>query len=127
MLSRRTLVSSAAALPAPAVPAVALADNLDAELLRLGAELEPLERQHNAITAVARTRQQALYAEVERQTGIAFQDVPAYPEGWDYWAVFDRVQQARRNPDEDDWEDFNEQLWVVLNLFSIFGRKHQTG
>jgi hypothetical protein len=45
IVSRRTLVASAAALPALAVPALAAGDTHDAELLRLGAELEQGEQE----------------------------------------------------------------------------------
>jgi hypothetical protein len=48
-LSRRSLVASAAALPALAVPAVAVASaepSDDTELLRLGALFEPIEREY---------------------------------------------------------------------------------
>jgi hypothetical protein len=54
ILSRRTLVASAAALPALAVPALASADNPDAELLRLGAELEHVEQEWLARRALDR-------------------------------------------------------------------------
>lgn len=48
-LSRRTLVTSAAALPALSVPA--LADNPDAELVRLAEQFEDYQSSHNALLA----------------------------------------------------------------------------
>jgi hypothetical protein len=53
-LTRRSLVSSAAALPVLAVPAVASIspDHPDAELLRLGSQLEVIGQDHEALTAV---------------------------------------------------------------------------
>src|SRR5690242_17900153 len=50
-LSRRSLVSSAAALPALAVPAVAFADNPDAELVRLGEQFEGYQSSYRALLA----------------------------------------------------------------------------
>jgi hypothetical protein len=51
-ISRRTVVTSAAALPALAVPAIAADDDDDAELVRLGELLEPLEREAAALRAI---------------------------------------------------------------------------
>ncbi len=50
-LSRRSLVTSAAALPALAVPAVALADNPDAELVRLAVQFENYRPIYGALLA----------------------------------------------------------------------------
>jgi hypothetical protein len=61
-LSRRTLVTGAAALPALAVPAIAsepIGDHPDAELLRLGAQLERVEAEWLARCAVDRKRRAA--------------------------------------------------------------------
>jgi hypothetical protein len=57
-LTRRSLVSSAAALPALAGHALALADNPDAELLRLGEQLAVVEREWEAIVVDGRRRSQ---------------------------------------------------------------------
>ena len=52
-ISRRSMITSAAALPALAVPAVAAEHvGADAELLRLGELLEPLEREAAALRAI---------------------------------------------------------------------------
>ncbi len=50
-LSRRSLVSSAVALPALAVPGVAIADNPDAELVRLGEQFEGYQSSYKALLA----------------------------------------------------------------------------
>jgi hypothetical protein len=66
-LSRRTLVSSAAALPALTVPALAdVIDHPDAELLQLGDQLAVVEREWEAMAVEFQRRSQIFEAARER-------------------------------------------------------------
>jgi hypothetical protein len=111
-LSRRTLVASAAALPALTVPAVAAAatvsDNPDAELMRLGAKLDVVERDTAALIASCNKRWDEIQTEAERRTGIARSDAPDTspvddPNG--YWGVVNQISNERNLDDEDKYGD----------------------
>jgi hypothetical protein len=123
ILSRRTLVASAAALPALAVPALASADNPDAELLRLGAQLVPLEQERAVQMASDREKRAAVHAEVYRRTGIATRDAPCpikdHPA---YWDVRRQVSEEIWGPNSDDedengapaWDRFHDRFCPIL-------------
>jgi hypothetical protein len=125
-LSRRTLVSSAAALPALTVPALALAGNPDAELLRLGAQLAVLEQERAAQMAKDRAEQDLVEAEVEKRTGIALCDAPELTyenRETGYWELRDRAckELSGLNPDDEDengrskWDRVHSRLFPILN------------
>lgn len=107
-LSRRTILASAAALPALAVPAVAAVDNPDAELLRLGAELDVVERDRAALIASCNKRWEEIQTEAERRTGIARSDAPDTSPADDpngYWGVVNQISHDRNLDDDDKYGD----------------------
>ena len=85
-LSRRTLVTSAAALPAIVVLPVAAsaAGNPDAKLLQLGKQFEQVEQEWAAQVTIDRRQHAIFEAKVEQATGIAFRDAPAEPDNFRY-------------------------------------------
>lgn len=96
-LSRRSLVATAAALPALAVPAAAAdlmnGNHPDAELLRLGAEFEKIEQEWLDLRAVERRRSAARDAAQER-------------------AGFPRRERADFSS-YDEYHAYNEKKWAV--------------
>jgi len=134
-LSRRTLVSGAAALPALTVPALAdVIDHPDAELLRLAAELDPIEQERARGIAQFHKQCAIIHAEVERRTGIARCDAPevTYPETG-YWAVEREVSKMVFGSDHAYDEDESgksamatllDRLYPVLD--EILSRKAAT-
>jgi hypothetical protein len=95
-LSRRTLVTSAAALPALAVPAFASGalgpDHPDAELLRLGAKLDPIIRRWAAKRAVE-VQWHAEWEAVCERAGLPRIEFGAIPD--------------------DDWHAHKEKRWTI--------------
>ena len=135
-LSRRTLVTSAAALPALAVPAFASGalgpDHPDAELLRLGAKLDPIIRRWAAKRAVE-VQWHAEWEAICERAGlprieggtIADDDWHAHQEK--RWAI----RPAHEEEDEVDergwsvdWMDILETLDTLTK--EIISRKAQT-
>jgi hypothetical protein len=124
-LSRRTLVTRVASLPALALPGAAMAaDNPDAELLQLGEELAVLEQERAAMMAIDRQHSALVHAEVERRTGIARCDAPDYgaKDHDAYWAISTQVanELSGPNPDDEDengatrWDRFNDRQFPIL-------------
>jgi hypothetical protein len=131
-LSRRTLVTSAAALPALAVPALA-ADAIgpghpDAELLRLGAKLEPVERDWFEQTALDRKDNRAFEAACEA-AGVPRKDFDDF-EGEDdcekrlhlrayhdkRMAVeYDGKEVVDADPDLKRWERIHGRMWPLVD------------
>jgi hypothetical protein len=122
-LSRRSLVTTVAALPALAVPAEsALAGEAagDAELLQLGKLLEPIERDVYAQHAMDDAEDRAFWAEVEARTGVAEHDRPdrddTSPEARAYYDVRDEILKALYPDDDKDEEGMTrtDRVWVPL-------------
>ncbi|HUI12562.1 MAG TPA: hypothetical protein VL048_03720 [Xanthobacteraceae bacterium] len=143
--SRRTLVVGAAMLPAASLPAFASPigpDHPDAELLRLGAELEPIIGEWAAQRALDDAESAALDAAVERATGIARRDAPKIPKGYRrcspvpkltkknravwYWATHDKImeQSPSTDPDLTVWDEIHDRLHPLAR--DIISRKAQT-
>jgi hypothetical protein len=97
-LSRRTLVSSVAALPALAVPAVASfsSDHPDAELLRLGVQLEEIGRLVDAENAEGHRRYNEWQAACERAglPDIALLDWPGGEAEIEKWREYTLKRMA---------------------------------
>jgi hypothetical protein len=94
------------------VPVLASADNLDAELLGLGAELAPLERKRAAQMASNRAHRTAVHAEVYRRTGIAFHDRPSPVQDHPaYWDVHRQVSAEIWGPNPDDEDENGDSYW----------------
>ena len=100
-LSRRTLVTSAAALPL-AIPAAAyIVDDADAELKALGAELDAAERNWAAQFTFDRELMRQIDGETERLTGIKVADAPEDYQH-EYWEVRGAVVKRFEDPNETD-------------------------
>jgi hypothetical protein len=77
----RTALAMATTLPALAVPAVVVgAISPDAELLRLGEQLDRVIADYNAQQLKDRAEREPFEVEVERVTGIARRNAPAWNE-----------------------------------------------
>src|ERR1700730_14361318 len=79
--NRRNALALVATLPALAVPAaVAAMDSPDAELLRLGEQLDQVIKDYNAQQLKDRAEREPFEVEVERVTGIAGHNAPVWDE-----------------------------------------------
>jgi hypothetical protein len=128
-LSRRTLVTSAAALPALALPGAAMtADNPDAELLRLGAKLERIERDWSAQCALDQKHNRAYEAACEA-AGLPRKDFDDF-EGEDddekreHLHAYHKKRQAVEydgkevvdaDPDLERWNRFHDRMWPLVD------------
>jgi hypothetical protein len=120
--SRRAILAGAVTLPiaaAGAAPALAEAGD-DAELLRLGELLEPIERDVYAQSATDAAEDRAFCAEVEARTGVAEHDRPdpddTSPEARTYYHVHDEILKALHPYEEKDEEGMtsNDRVWCPL-------------
>jgi hypothetical protein len=102
-LSRRTLVSSAAALPALTIPQLALADKPDAELLRLGDQLAEVEREWGAMIMDFHRCSQIFKAACER-AGLPDR-VHSDFETYDQFLEYDRKRFALWPDSDFDGDD----------------------
>jgi hypothetical protein len=135
-LSRRHLVTTAAALPALAMPALAgpIGPNPDAELLRLAAELEAVIVDWHAQRAIDRKQSAAIDAALEAAglSGIDHRSLPddefrAYLAKRD--AVTHPIYRAAGDVDEngeevDVWDDIHGRMWPMID--AIMARKPRT-
>lgn len=127
-LSRRTLVSSAVVLPALAVPALASfsPDHPDAELLRLGVQLEPIGREADAYSAECRAHSQEWEAACIRAglPRIEWYDWPGGEAKMDEWREHQNKRMALMPPsdhevDEDGasvkWNGIRDRLYPLTD------------
>jgi hypothetical protein len=127
-LSRRTIMSGVAALPALTVPALAAVDNSDAELLRLGAKLAVVDQERTTQLAIDRAERAAVDVEVERRTGITRFDARASARAngdvsGGYWAICEQVRRELGfrigdGEDENDatlWDRINSRVYPILD------------
>jgi hypothetical protein len=128
IIDRRTILAGAASA-AVTVPAGA-GVNPDAELLALGARLEPIIEQWKAMRSADDENRAAFEAKVEQATGIAFRDAPDIPERpWpvdNYWAIRSRIisEEPHGDPDSTRWDRFFDRLSPLID--AILSRKAQT-
>jgi hypothetical protein len=110
-LSRRTMVAGTAALPALAVPAVASfsPDHPDAELLRLGVQLETIGRDHEALTAVDHKRSDEWEAICER-AGLPNVKYSDWSGSKDEYAAYHEKRSALMPHYTDEEEDENGKM-----------------
>jgi hypothetical protein len=134
-LSRRHLVTTAAALPALAVPAIADPNgpDPDAKLLRLGVELEALIVEWHAQRAIDADHSAAVAAAYEA-AGLVDIDYKSATE--DEWHAYQEKRNAIVNAlhlDDDDltdvggsiaWEEFSDRQWPLID--AIMEHKAQT-
>jgi hypothetical protein len=129
-LSRRALVTSTATLPALAMPSLAsAANNPDAELLRLGTELEAVEQTWLKQTAVddacgAAYEAACIHAGLPR---IAFPET-ADEEGRQSWLAYQKKRQSIPYPGDEEaestWEEIQDRMFGLID--EIFSRKPST-
>jgi hypothetical protein len=127
------LAGAASALPVIATGAAAPTDagiNPDAELLELGAQLEPIIEQWKAMRSADDENRAVLEAKVEQATGVAFRDAPDVPEHpWpadNYWTIRSRMirEEPHDDPDLTRWDRFHDRLYPLID--DILSRKVQT-
>jgi hypothetical protein len=114
-LSRRSLVSSAAALPALAIPAIAAdVGNSDAELLALGIQLEVIIRDWVGQMTIDRVRLNA-WEEACTATGLPYVDPDSFSDD-DAWREYLKKRESVPRPyaDEDEDKEHDEKLWKSL-------------
>jgi hypothetical protein len=129
-LSRRHLVTTAAALPALAVPAFASEaigpNHPDIELLRLGVELEAVIVEWHAQRAIDRKHSAAVYAALE---AAGLSDIDHHRSLPDdefraYLAKRDAVTEPIYRASSDDvneagesiaWNDIHGRMWPMIN------------
>jgi hypothetical protein len=126
-LSRRALVRGATALPAVAglsatIPTLAsTADNPDAELLALRAQLDRVCEQWLAQRALDDEDSAILEAKVFAETGIAYRDAPAITDenrNAGYWAarykVIDETPDGR-DPELEEWGRIHDRMYPLID------------
>jgi hypothetical protein len=133
-LSRRHLVTTAAALPALAVPAFASdaigPNHPDAELLRLGVELEAVIVDWRAQRAIDLEHAIAWRAALE-SAGLPDRNCDDFAS-FDEFVAYNRLRGAVEGPgfpkdeedDEDPWDDIHGRIYPMID--AIMGQKAQT-
>jgi hypothetical protein len=127
--SRRTLVTSAAALPALALPdAASAADNADAELLGLGAKLELVEQVWFVQRALDQKNRRAYEAACEaaglpRKNFDDFEgeddiekrlNLQAYHEKREA-VEYDGKEEVAADPDLERWSRIHDRMWPLVD------------
>ena len=130
-LSRRALVTSAATLPALAVPAFAAdvigPNHPDAELLRLGAELDHIIAEWHAQRAIDKANCDLRDAACET-AGLSDIEFGTMPD--DEWLAYKEKRLAVRRAcvnsgdDVNVWDDIHGRMWPMID--AIIERKAQT-
>jgi hypothetical protein len=139
-LSRRSLVASASALPALAVPALAAnaLNNPDAELLRLGTELEAVEKlwsKQRAFDLASRAAQEAACIRAGlRRDPFPDSSSEEIVKGWDaYWAKRESIPYEGKEQVEADtnsegesiaWNNIHARMYDLID--KIFSHKPTT-
>jgi hypothetical protein len=131
-LSRRHLVTAAAALPALALPAFASEaigpNHPDAELLRLGAELDIIIPEWHAQRAIDSARSAAMTAASD---AAGFPDIPygSLPDD-EYRAYQDKrcavwsTVVGDTDDDNDPWDYIHDRMWPTID--AIMAQKPRT-
>jgi hypothetical protein len=110
--------------PAVALPAVAAA-GADAELLRLGKQLDPLIQEYLAMRAAEEADHEELDSEVEKLTGVSSEDAPSRrmadvdEAAARYYTIRSTVIETRArcdaDPDLSRWVNFDGGLWPITD------------
>jgi hypothetical protein len=125
---RNALAAAVATLPAIAVlPATALAVADDAELLRLGALLDPIAAEWAAQRVIDERERAPFEAEVEAITGIARKDAPSIYDDVEYWRARCLLSKGWDYGDGDDdgvWDRLFDRMYPLVE--KILSLKAQT-
>jgi len=127
LLSRRHLVTTAAALPALAMPALAdpIGPNPDAELLRLGAELEAVIVDWHAQRSIDEKQSATIDAALEAAglpdidyRSASADEISAYQAKRS--AITDPIYRAGGDLDENGeevevWADISDSMWPLID------------
>jgi hypothetical protein len=126
-LSRRSLVATAAVLPALAAPAAAAnlidGNSFDAELLRLGAEFEKIEQEWLVWRAVERKRRAAHTAACER-AGLPRRDFADF-SSYDEWRAYNEKRWAVPYEGKDQEEAETDEHGVDVVMGDLCARKNK--
>jgi hypothetical protein len=134
MLSRRHLVTTAAALPALTIPAIADPNgpNPDAELLRIGVELEALIPEWHAQRAFDRESTIAWQAAVEA-VGLPDRNRDDFAD-LDEFIAYNQSRGAVEVPgfpkdedDEDPWDDIHGRMWPLIDAIMEYNAQTAAG
>jgi hypothetical protein len=123
MLNRRNALTAVATLPALAAPAaVAAMGSPDAELLRLGEQLDQVIADYNAQQLKDRADREPFEAKVEQVTGIARHNTPAWdeesPAAVAYYEARSAIAQADHSGDSDEecpWPPIHGRLYPIVD------------
>jgi hypothetical protein len=132
MLNRRNALTAVATLPALAAPAaVAGAISTDAELLRLGEQLDRVIADYNAQQLKDRPGRELFEAKVEQVTGVARHNAPA---SWDeespaavaYYEARSAIARADHSDTDEEcpWTHIHGRLYPIVD--DILSRRAQT-
>jgi hypothetical protein len=117
--SRRAILAGAASLSAAIGTATALAAPSsvdDAELLALGSELDLVIRDWLALRLVNDRDQASFEEEVERRTGIKFEDAPEDYHNSVYWNIRGEVAREGGTPDTmEQWNEIHGRKWPLVD------------
>jgi len=135
-LSRRTIMSGAAALPAvaalPVASALASTGSPDVELLRLGVKLAIAEPERSAQLAIDRAEREAIEAEAERRSCITRHDALAAGDFSSFLAARNQIRCELGFGTDDDEDENGDTLWDRINsrvnpiLNAILGQRATT-
>jgi hypothetical protein len=131
MLNRRNALALVATLPALAAPAaVAAMGSPDAELLRLGEQLDRVIADYNAQQLKDRLRRELFEAKVELVTGIPLRNAPAIADESPAAVAYYDARGALAKADDSDtdeespWTPIHDRLYPIVD--AILSRRAQT-
>jgi hypothetical protein len=130
--SRRNALALVATLPALAAPAaVAAMDSPDAELIRLGKQLDQVIADYNAQQLKDRPDRELFEAKVEQVTGVAWHNTPA---SWDeespaavaYYEARSAIARTDHSDTDEEcpWTPIHGRLYPIVD--DILSRRAQT-
>ena len=94
MLNRRNALTAVATLPALAAPAAAPAMGYDAELLRLGEDLDQLIREYTDLKKIDRQRSAEFDRQLEALTGVPQKTRPDIDWENPTWVAYSKAMDA---------------------------------
>jgi hypothetical protein len=126
-VSRRSLVASAASLPALAALPGKVEIGLDAELLALGQELQSLRADFLAEQAQDAAEKALVEAETEAVTGITSGAAPKDHTD-PYWQALSTVgERVFTDPNLVGWDELMDELWARVHAIQALPAHTATG